>query len=92
MNSVLDSLFRLAAAMTEPRWQTTVLLAGLAALVIALLVLMRTRWGQVKPLSKCMVLSVFAHALLVTYACCVHTFVALPSPTVYTPSRARSLD
>ncbi len=80
MSSVLDSLHRLAMTMTEPRWQTIALLAGLAALVIALLVLMRTRWGQARPLSKCMVLSVFAHVLLMAYACYVRTFVAVPLP------------
>ncbi len=34
---------------------------GLAVLSIALLVLMRTRWGQSRPLRKCLVLSVLAH-------------------------------
>ncbi len=41
---------------------------GLAALTISLLILMRTRWGQVQPISKCVVLSVFAHVLLIGYA------------------------
>ncbi len=44
------------------------LLLGLGALALCLLVLMLTRWGQVKPLSKCIVLSVFAHVLLMAYA------------------------
>ena len=42
--------------------------AGLGALILALLVLMRTRLGQVEPLSKCVVLSVFAHLLLLFLA------------------------
>jgi len=42
--------------------------SGLAVLTLALLILMRTRWGQAKPLSKCVVLSVFAHILFVAYA------------------------
>ena len=42
--------------------------SGLAILTVALLVIMRTRWGQAKPLSKCVVLSVFAHVLLMAYA------------------------
>jgi len=41
---------------------------GLAALTIALIILSRTRWGQVKPLSKCVALSLFAHVLFVGYA------------------------
>ena len=40
----------------------------MAILTIALLILMRTRWGQVQPLSKCVVLSVFAHMLLFLFA------------------------
>ena len=31
---------------------------GVAILTIALLILMRTRWGQVQPLSKCVVVGV----------------------------------
>jgi hypothetical protein len=45
-----------------------VLWVGLAALSLALLILMRTHWGQAQPLSKCIVLSVFAHLLLMLYA------------------------
>jgi len=41
---------------------------GLALLTIALLVLMRTRWGQSQPLRKCAFISVLAHLLLAGYA------------------------
>ena len=41
---------------------------GLGVLTVSLLILMRTRWGQAKPLSKCVALSVFAHILLAGYA------------------------
>jgi hypothetical protein len=41
---------------------------GLAVLTVSLLVLMRTRFGQARPLSKCVALSVFAHVLLMGYA------------------------
>ena len=37
---------------------------GLVGLTVALLVLMRTHWGQSRPLQKCLVLSVLAHLLL----------------------------
>ncbi len=41
---------------------------GLVVFTLALLVLMRTRWGQYRPLRKCVVLSLLAHFLLVGYA------------------------
>ncbi len=41
---------------------------GLAVLSVTLVVLMRTRWGQSRPLRKCLMLSVLAHLLLVGYA------------------------
>ena len=41
---------------------------GLAVLTLALLILTRTRWGQAKPLGKCVALSIFAHVLLGGYA------------------------
>ncbi len=52
---------------------------GVAILTIALLVLMRTRWGQVQPLSKCVVLSVFAHVLLFLFAYGTH-LLDVPTP------------
>ena len=45
-----------------------ILWAGLTALTIALLILMRTQWGQSRPLRKCTVLSLLAHALLACFA------------------------
>ncbi len=41
---------------------------GLAVLTGALLVLMRTQWGQSHPLRKCAVLSIWAHLLMAAYA------------------------
>jgi hypothetical protein len=75
-----DNLIQWITAVVKPDVQTTWLLAGLAALVIVLLVLMRTRWGQAKPLSKCMVLSIVVHLLLVVYAYFLQTFVVGPLP------------
>ena len=51
---------------------------GLAALTIALLVLMRTRWGQSHALRKCLVLSLLAHLLLAGYATTVQIVGTLP--------------
>ena len=42
--------------------------AGVAVLTAALLILSRTAWGQARPLSKCIALSVYAHFLLGGYA------------------------
>ena len=56
--------FGLPSALNLP----LLLWSGLALLTLALLVLMCTRWGQAKPLSKCIALSVFAHILFIAYA------------------------
>ena len=45
-----------------------VLWAGLIAITILLVLLMRTRWGQAQPLRKCVVLSLLVHVLLACYA------------------------
>jgi hypothetical protein len=52
-----------------------VLSAGLAALSATLLVLMWTRWGQSRPLRKCLILSLVAHVLLLGYSTTVHIFL-----------------
>ncbi|MBN1590956.1 MAG: hypothetical protein JW888_15690 [Pirellulales bacterium] len=54
--------------------------AGLAALSITLLVLIRTRWGQSRPLRKCLVLSLLAHLLLAGYATTVQIWSLGPRP------------
>jgi hypothetical protein len=46
------------------RW---IVWAGLVVLTLAILILIRTRWGQSQPLSKCVVLSLLAHLLLGIY-------------------------
>jgi hypothetical protein len=53
---------------TNTDWSWIVLWLGLTLLIIALIVLMRTRWGQSQPLGKCAVLSLAAHLLLAIYA------------------------
>ena len=65
---------------------STMLWLGLGALTIALVVLTRTRWGQAKPISKCVALSVFAHILLVIYAYGTSLFpapLAIPDGPVF---------
>lgn len=44
-----------------------VLFAGLSIWTVLLLAMMWTRWGQARPLVKCVALSVFAHLLLVLF-------------------------
>ena len=61
LDSLLD-FFRGTSLMVA------VLLLGLGFLISSLLVLMYTRWGTLKPLRKCLVLSVLAHLLLMGYA------------------------
>ena len=54
--------------LSAPRTLGLMLWIGLALITLSLLILMRTRWGQTKPLSKCIVLSLFAHILFLGYA------------------------
>jgi hypothetical protein len=51
---------------------------GLAVLTVALLILMQTRWGQSRPLRKCVVLSLLAHLLLAGYATTVQIVASCP--------------
>ncbi len=45
--------------------------SGVAVLWMTLLLLMLSRWGQARTLSKCIALSVLAHLLLLGYACLI---------------------
>lgn len=49
-------------------WTSIAIWVGLVIFAITFLVVMVTRWGQAKPLSKCIGLSVFAHILLMAFA------------------------
>ena len=60
------------------RW---VVWGGMVVLTIALLLLVRTRWGHSQPLSKCVVLSLVAHLLVGIYA----TTVNIVTNTVGSP-------
>ena len=51
---------------------------GLIVLIVALLVLMYTRWGTMRPLRKCLALSIGAHLLLVAYSATVYVAPAVP--------------
>ena len=66
----------LGQVWTNTDWSWIVLWLGLTLLIIALIVLMRTRWGQSQPLGKCAVLSLAAHLLLAIYATTVQIVAA----------------
>lgn len=55
-----------------------VLLIGCGLLAVALLILTLTRWGQVRPIWKCVVLSVVAHLLLIGYMYGTHLISRAP--------------
>ncbi len=59
----------------------TALWIGLGILTLVLLILMRTRWGQVAPIWKCAVLSIFAHILLAAYAYGTRLILEAPAAT-----------
>ena len=58
---------------------TLLLMAGAVVLAIALVVLIRTRWGHSRSLEKCVLFSVLAHLLLTGYAATVQ-FVTYRAP------------
>ena len=60
-----------------------VIWGGLLVLTISLLVLTRTRWGQSKPISKCIAISIFAHLVILVYAYCTHLWTAPPTLAVH---------
>ncbi len=68
ISSAFDSLYRAWAYVTHGRTLAVVLCVGFALLAITLLLASRTRWGQAKPLTKCVVLSIMAHVWLLMYA------------------------
>ncbi len=74
-----DFINRLMTVMNGPVFNF-VLWGGLALLSIALLLVGRTRWGQAKPLSKCVALSLFAHILFMGYAYGTRMAFAPPEP------------
>lgn len=69
---------QLEALLPTLRSLWIMLWSGLAALTVALLIVTRTRWGQTRPLSKCVVLSVFSHLLLTGYAYKTQLFSLVP--------------
>ncbi|MEZ6135431.1 MAG: hypothetical protein R3C53_11030 [Pirellulaceae bacterium] len=63
-----QQLYRAWAYLTTGRTLAVVFGVGFALLAVFLLIASRTKWGQAKPLTKCVVLSVLAHIWLLMYA------------------------
>ncbi|HUE71574.1 MAG TPA: squalene--hopene cyclase [Pirellulaceae bacterium] len=67
-----------AAAIAPGRALQIVLLVGVALLTIALGVMTWTRWGQGRPITKCAILSLFAHVLLFCFCWGTRIFFDTP--------------
>ena len=76
MAEILD--YSLLAAITANRLSSGLLAAGLLALFALLTVLVWTRFGQARPISKCVVLSLLAHLLLLIYMYSSHVLYGPP--------------
>jgi hypothetical protein len=68
----------LVAALGASRPLAGVLGIGLLTVFVLLAVLVWTRFGQARPISKCVVLSLLAHLLLLIYACSTHVLYGPP--------------
>ncbi|MEN6448865.1 MAG: hypothetical protein ABFC96_00100 [Thermoguttaceae bacterium] len=71
-------LHRLLPFLAGIELELAIFWLGLALFTAGLAVLLYTRWGQYKPLRKCMALSLLAHLLLATYAATIQ--IVTPSP------------
>lgn len=68
----------LASSITAERSLSVVLATGLVGIFLLLTVLVWTRFGQAKPVAKCVVLSLLAHVLLLVYAYSTHVLYGPP--------------
>ena len=77
MNIPLPPRDRILAGM-EP--VMAIFWLGLLFFTAGLAVLMYTRWGQYRPLRKCMGLSLLAHLMLASYAATIHIAAPIAPP------------
>lgn len=68
LSSFTDTFWRTWLYVSSGKTLAIIFGVGFALLAITLFVLSRTRWGQSKALTKCVVLSVLAHVWLLMYA------------------------
>ncbi len=66
--TIAETLYRWWAYVTSGRTLSMILGIAFAVLAISLFAASRTKWGQSKPLTKCIALSVLAHVWLLMYA------------------------
>jgi hypothetical protein len=74
----ISSFTLLGSGISVSRVLGIIVWSGLVGLTLALLVLVLTRWGQSRPLRKCVGLSVFAHLLFLVYAYGTNLFFDIP--------------
>jgi len=74
----LRNASRQLSQMWESNPLTLLLLIGFTGLAVGLLIAMKTRFGQAKPLWTCAILSVLAHILLIGYAYGTKLISAVP--------------
>src|SRR5438046_3870313 len=68
----------LLAAVFASRPLAIILALGFLTLFVLVAVLVWTRFGQARPLSKCVILSLLAHLLLLVYAYSTHILYGPP--------------
>jgi len=72
------SLHSVAAWLADPRVIWSAAWIGLVILTAGLFFAMRSRWGQRRPMTACVALSIFAHALMLGLAYTTELFVESP--------------
>jgi outer membrane biosynthesis protein TonB len=75
---LLPQLAPLLASAATSRLLAIALGVGLVALFVLQAVLLWTRWGQARPVAKCVFLSLLAHVLLIVYAWSTHVLFNSP--------------
>src|SRR5438477_238259 len=75
---VATALVVIVAALPMRSTLSSLLAVGLIAIFVVLSVLVWTRFGQARPVSKCVVLSLLAHLLLLIYAYSTHIMYGPP--------------
>ena len=74
--------FALLASSDGRSWVNVAAWIGAGVFACVLLVLTRSRWGQAQPLTRCAILSIFAHLIFAVYAATVHVmFSPAPPPS-----------
>lgn len=77
---MLGRFLRFWQAMTVEQMVWWTVWVGVAIVIVALVVLMRTRWGQSRPLQKCAALSLLVHLLLAYAAATVQVVQSVAGP------------